>query len=159
MSVPSEAELRRFFDDEAVAREAHRAAVATSWLSLRLLDHLYREGAASTGELARACNLDMREVRDRLEELADAGIVTERDGAWEPTADELTVTVGRDEGVTVALSVGGSEPEADAEAEGAEAAEPGRGTDESAGEETDEDDGETGLLGGMVRRLGRLLSP
>ncbi|WP_276259556.1 winged helix-turn-helix domain-containing protein [Haloglomus litoreum] len=150
MSVPSEAELRRFFD-RTVAREAHRAAVATSWLSLRLLDHLYREGPASTGELARACNLDMREVRDRLEELADAGIVAEREGAWEPAADELTVTVGRDEGVTVALAVGEREAvdgtESEAEADG------------SAEEGGDENDGETGLLGGMVRRLGRLLSP
>jgi DNA-binding transcriptional ArsR family regulator len=146
MSVPSEAELRRFFDDETVAREAHRAAVATSWLSLRLLDHLYREGAASTGELARACNLDMREVHDRLEELADAGIVAERDGEWEPAADELTVTVGRDAGVTVALAVGESEPEE------VEAGESEDGTDEDT-------DDETGLLGGMVRRLGRLLSP
>ncbi|WP_254824244.1 helix-turn-helix domain-containing protein [Haloglomus halophilum] len=146
MSVPSEAELRRFFDDETVAREAHRAAVATSWLSLRLLDHLYREGAASTGELARHCNLDMREVRDRLEELATAGIVADRDGVWEPAADELTVTIGRDEGVTVALAVGEPEPE------GAESAEPEEEADE-------EDDSGTGLLGGTVRRLGRLLSP
>lgn len=143
MSVPSEAELRRFFDDEMVAREAHRAAVATSWLSLRLLDHLYREGPASTGELARACNLDMREVRDRLEELAAAGIVTERDGAWEPTADELTVTIERDDGVTVSLAVGESEAEADGSTE----------------EKEEDTDGEPGLLGGMVRRLGRLLSP
>jgi DNA-binding transcriptional ArsR family regulator len=150
MSVPSEAELRRFFDDETVAREAHRAAVATSWLSLRLLDHLYREGAASTGELARACNLDMREVRDRLEELADAGIVADRDGTWEPTADELTVTVGRDDGVTVSLAVG--EAETDVEAEGTEPAASEAGTDEDA-------DDEPGLLGGMVQRLGRLLSP
>jgi len=146
MSVPSEAELRRFFDDETVAREAHRAAVATSWLSLRLLDHLYREGAASTGELARHCNLDMREVRDRLEELAAAGIVADRDGAWEPTADELTVTVGRDEGVTVALAVGEREPGEPEPAESEEAADEGG-------------DGGTGLLGGTVRRLGRLLSP
>jgi DNA-binding transcriptional ArsR family regulator len=146
MSVPSEAELRRFFDDETVAREAHRAAVATSWLSLRLLDHLYREGPASTGELARACNLDMREVRDRLGELADAGIVAEREGAWEPAADELTVTVGRSEGVTVALAVGEGEPEE------VEAGESEEGTDEDT-------DDETGLLGGLVRRLGRLLSP
>jgi hypothetical protein len=145
MSVPSEAELRRFFDDETVAREAHRAAVATSWLSLRLLDHLYREGAASTGELARHCNLDMREVRDRLEELAAAGIVADRDGEWEPTADELTVTVGRDEGVTVSLAVG----EREAEVESAKSEEEADG----------EDDGGTGLLGGAVRRLGRLLSP
>jgi DNA-binding transcriptional ArsR family regulator len=144
MSVPSEAELRRFFDDETVAREAHRAAVATSWLSLRLLDQLYREGAASTGELARACNLDMREVRDRLEELADAGIVAERDGAWEPVADELSVTVGRDEGVTVSLAVGDSEPAGEPEE-----------SETGADKETEE----PGLLGGMVRRLGRLLSP
>lgn len=103
MSIPTVSELQRFFDD-TTAQEVHRVTVTTSWLSLRILDALYRSGATSAGELARQCNMDMREVRDRLEHLAEAGIVVERDGEWTAVSDEYTISIERDEGITVTLT-------------------------------------------------------
>ena len=145
MAIPSEAELRRFFEDETVAREVYRTGVTTSWLSLRILDYLYRDGPASTGDVARGLNMDMREVRDRLEQLAEIGVVADRKGTWEAATDEITVCIERADGVAVSHTVG-------------ERAEADIDTGDSDGDTGSTDD-DGGFLGNLVRRLTGMLRP
>ena len=106
MALPSEAELARLFDDADLAREAYAAEVLVSWPSLRVLSVLCDAGEASTGELARAVNMDMGEVRDHLDALADLGVVADPDGAWAVTAEQVQLSVELDEELRVSHTVG-----------------------------------------------------
>ena len=133
MSIPSESDLRRFFNDEAMAREVYHAEIITSWVSLRILDNLYRKGPTSTGELARGLNMDMREVSERLEQLAEIGIVTECNGNWEAIS-KVTIDVERGNGVVVSHSL-------------MESTESGETVPNT------EDDDEHGPLANIIRRL------
>jgi hypothetical protein len=102
MSAPSRRELARLFDDESLAAEARFLAVATAWPSLRILDHLHSDGPATTGEVARALNMDMAEVRDRLEDLVEAGVVAADGDSWLPATDHVEVRLaGDDDGLEV----------------------------------------------------------
>lgn len=107
MALPSHAELARLFDDEALAREAHAAEVLVSWPSLRVLAALCEAGEASTGELARAVNMDMGEVRDHLDALAELGVVAESDGVWAVTSEQVQLSVELDEELRVFHAVDG----------------------------------------------------
>jgi DNA-binding transcriptional ArsR family regulator len=125
MALPSEAELARLFDDAELAREAHAAEVLISWPSLRVLSALCEAGEASTGELARAVNMDMGEVRDHLDALAELGVVAESGGEWEAVAEEvqLNVELGGELRVSHVVGekveeVGGEEPDAGEEEPG-----------------------------------------
>jgi hypothetical protein len=55
--------------------------------------------------------MDMRDVRDRLDQLEEVGIVTRHDDEWGVTADEITVAIRNADGVDLSLSTG--EHEAD----------------------------------------------
>jgi hypothetical protein len=137
MTIPSETELRRFFDDESVAREAYRVGVTTSWLSLRIVDHLYREGSATTGDVARGLNMDMRDVRDRLDQLEEVDVVARHDDEWNVIADEITISITNADGVDLSLSTG----------------EPDAGEPDASGADAEDTEGEVGSLQSIVRRL------
>jgi len=112
MPAPSRAELARLFDDDELAEHVRFLEIAASWPSLRILDYLYREGASSTGDLARGLNMDMRDARDRLEELSAVGMVDEAEGTWTATVDRVDITVRRNGGLELSSTLGG---DADAE--------------------------------------------
>lgn len=110
MQVPSKAELERFFGAER-ADDVQFLETVASWPTLRILDHLYANEPASTGEIARALNMDMRDVKDRLEALQDRDIVAEYDDGWISTTDQITMTVARSEGIGVSYALGDRPPE------------------------------------------------
>ena len=112
MQIPSRAELERFFD-ESQAKEVQFIETVASWPSLRVLGFLYENDAASTGDIARELNMDMREVKDRLDALESEGIVEDADGAWRPATDEITITLRGKDGLELSHALGtgsGSEP-------------------------------------------------
>lgn len=104
MQVPSKRELARLFD-EAVGDHVHFTETVCSWPSLRVLDHLYANEPRTTGELARELNMDMRDARDRLDALAEWGVLRETDDGWVTTTDRITVTVRGDDGLNLDCSV------------------------------------------------------
>jgi DNA-binding MarR family transcriptional regulator len=91
MQVPSRAELERFFGEERAADVQFVETVA-SWPSLRVLDFLYADEPATTGEVARSLNMDMREVKDRLEALEAEGVVAESEHGWRTATDHIMIT-------------------------------------------------------------------
>lgn len=112
MQIPSRAELERLFD-ESQAEEVQFIETVASWPSLRILEYLYANDTASTGDIARELNMDMREVKDRLEALESEGIVEAADGIWRPRSDEVVITLRGDDGLELSHAIGassGSEP-------------------------------------------------
>jgi hypothetical protein len=113
MQVPSRTELERLFDTELVADVQFVETVA-SWPSLRILDYLYANGPAATGEVARGLNMDMRDVKDRLQALEDHGVVEDGgDGDWAPATDEVTITLRRERGLEIRCTTDHSPESAD----------------------------------------------
>jgi hypothetical protein len=108
MQVPSKSELERFFDTEQAATVQFAETVG-SWVSLRILDYLYRNEPATTGDIARDLNMDMRDVKDRLEALAEQDIVDERGGKWTTTTDEISITIARDRGLDITYMTGATD--------------------------------------------------
>lgn len=98
MQVPSRTELERWFDADR-ADEVHFVETVASWPSLRVLDHLFANGTATTGEISRALNMDMREVKDLLDALESHGTVEETDEGWTPTTDRISITLTRNSGL------------------------------------------------------------
>lgn len=88
-SQPSRDELRRLFGDDDIAGDVRFLDQTFSWVSLRILRALAASEPATTGDLARSVNMDMREVRARLETLAELGVV-ERDDASEAWRHDAT---------------------------------------------------------------------
>ena len=109
MTLPSVSELVHLFDDEALAREVYAAETVSSWPSLRILAALCESETASTGQLARETNMDMLEVRNHLEALADLGVVTESDGQWSVTTERVQLNVTLTEELAVSHAVGTDE--------------------------------------------------
>lgn len=113
MQIPSRAELERFFD-ESQAAEVQFIEMVASWPSLRVLEYLYENDTASTGDIARELNMDMREVKDRLDALESEGVVEDADGAWRPATDEITITLRGQGGLELSHALeAGSEPTED----------------------------------------------
>lgn len=113
MQIPSRAELERLFD-ESKAPEVQFIETVASWPSLRVLEYLYENNTASTGDIARELNMDMREVKDRLDALESEGVVEDVDGAWRPATDEITITIRRQGGLELSHALeAGSEPTED----------------------------------------------
>lgn len=138
MQVPSRAELERWFDAER-ADEVHFVETVASWPSLRVLDHLYAGEPATTGEVARALDMDMRDVKDRLDALERYDTVEETDDGWVTTTDRVNITLARGEGLEIDHSTGtGQEDDR---------------TDRQSDEETRE-----GADGGMLSGLRRFVS-
>ena len=110
MSVPSKAELERFFGSES-AKDVRFLEAVASWPSLRILDFLYSEGASSTGDISRELNMDMREVKDRLDVLDDLGVVIKKDDEWVAETSEITLKIRNSEGIDISYSLEeGSQP-------------------------------------------------
>ena len=105
MQIPSRAELERLFEESQV-EEVQFVETVASWPSLRVLEYLYANDAASTGDIARELNMDMREVKDRLDALEAEGVVEETDGIWRPAIDEITITLRGNDGLEIAHAVG-----------------------------------------------------
>ncbi|WP_338739303.1 helix-turn-helix domain-containing protein [Haloplanus salilacus] len=99
MQIPSRTELERLFDTD-LAADVQFVETVASWPSLRILEYLYANGPAATGDIARGLNMDMRDVKDRLQALEEHGVV-EDDGDWAPTTDEVTITLRRDQGLEI----------------------------------------------------------
>lgn len=112
MQLPSEAELARFFDEER-AKDVQFVETVTSWLSLRILDFLYSNEPATTGDIARGLNMDMRDVKGRLEELEEVDIVVAGDDGWRTRTDRISVTVAGQDGVAITYSTAESTPAVD----------------------------------------------
>lgn len=100
MQIPSYAELERFFGSDRAADVRFVEAIF-SWPSLRVLDYLASEGSATTGEISRALNMDMRDVKDRLDVLEEFDVVAAEDQQWRTTDDEIRVTLRQTDGVTI----------------------------------------------------------
>jgi DNA-binding Lrp family transcriptional regulator len=94
MQIPSQAELERFFGEDQAEEVQFLETVAT-WPSLRILEYLYANEPVTTGELARGVNMDMRDVKDRLEALERQGVVSDDNGDWNTRSDEIQMTVRR----------------------------------------------------------------
>jgi len=93
MSQPSRDELRRLFGDDDVAADVRFLDQTFSWVSLRVLRTLAASEPATTGELARSINMDMREIRARLETLDELGVVEWDDASETWRHDATTVDV------------------------------------------------------------------
>jgi DNA-binding MarR family transcriptional regulator len=104
MSIPSKTELERFFGSEN-ADDVKFVETVASWPSLRILDFLYVEGPSSTGDIARELNMDMRDIRDRLEALEDTGVVLRKQDRWETATDRVTITLERSNGIEISHSL------------------------------------------------------
>lgn len=96
MQIPSQAELERFFGEDRAEEVQFLETVAT-WPSLRILEYLYANEPVATGELARGVNMDMRDVKDRLNSLEKQGVVSRNNGDWHTRSDEIQMTVRRGE--------------------------------------------------------------
>lgn len=106
MADISKSELARLLGDPHLGEEAYFLDVLSRWDSLRILDYLFTHGRTSTGDIARDINMDMREVRDSLDALADIGIVHIEEGAnqtryWEATTDEVHIALTADDGLQI----------------------------------------------------------
>lgn len=104
MQGPSRRELNRLFDED-IAGSIHFTESVYSWSSLRVLDFLYTNEPSTTGEIARGVNMDMRDVRDRLEALNEWDIILETEDGWETAADQITVTLDRNDGLEMTCEV------------------------------------------------------
>jgi len=113
MQIPSRAELERWFDAER-ADGVHFVETVASWPSLRVLDHLSTSQPATTGEIARALNMDMRDVKDRLDALESHSAVEETNDGWQTTTDRISITLTQTNGLEI-THVLGSEAERDDE--------------------------------------------
>jgi DNA-binding MarR family transcriptional regulator len=96
MQIPSRAELERFFDEDR-AEEVQFLETVAAWPSLRMLEYLYANEPATTGDVARGINMDMRDVRDRLEALEKQGLLTQDGEGWRTRTDRIEVTIRRGE--------------------------------------------------------------
>ena len=104
MSIPSKTELERLFDAES-ADDVRFVETVASWPSLRILDFLYLEGPSSTGNIARELNMDMREVKDRLEALEEFGVITSTEDGWATTTDKISITLKESNGIDISYSL------------------------------------------------------
>jgi len=104
MSIPSKTELERLFDAES-ADDVRFIETVASWPSLRILDFLYLEGHSSTGDIARELNMDMREVKDRLEALEEFDVVTKTEDRWATTTDKISITLKESNGIDISYSL------------------------------------------------------
>lgn len=100
MQIPSKTELERWFDTEC-ASEVHFVETVASWPSLRVLDHLYTSEPAMTGDIARTLNMDMRDVKDRLDTLESHNIVEETENGWKTTTDRISITLTQNDGLKI----------------------------------------------------------
>jgi predicted transcriptional regulator len=91
--------LERLFDAD-LAADVQFVETVASWPSLRILDYLYANGPATAGDIARGLNMDMRDVKDRLQALEAHGVVEDGDD-WAPATDEVTITLRRDRGLEI----------------------------------------------------------
>lgn len=96
MQIPSRAELERFFGEDR-AEEVQFLETVAAWPSLRMLEYLYANEPATTGDVARGINMDMRDVRDRLEALERQGLLTRDGNGWRTRTDRIEVTIQRGE--------------------------------------------------------------
>lgn len=140
MQIPSRAELERWFDP-ARADEVHFVETVASWPGLRILDHLYASEPATTGDVARALNMDMRDVKDRLDALESHGAVEETEHGWETTTDRISITLARNGGLEVTHALGSEQHR----------------TGEQAGQQRDEETDESAFT--SLRRLVSSLLP
>lgn len=108
MQVPSRAELERWFDADG-ADDVHFVETVTSWASLRVLDYLYASEPATTGDIARTLNMDMRDVKDRLDALESHNAVKETDDGWQTTTDRISVVLIQSSGLEITYSLGDEE--------------------------------------------------
>lgn len=111
MQVPSQAELEQFFGTEQASTVQFVETVA-SWPSLRILDYLFENEPAGVGDIARSLNMDMRDVKDRLDALEQQDIVKEDDDGWTAVTEEVTIRVARDkesDGLDIAYTIGAEE--------------------------------------------------
>lgn len=112
MQIPSRAELKRFFDAEQ-ADEVHYLETITSWPSLRILDYLYGNEPVTTGDIARALNMDMRDVKDHLTELENHDTVEETDDGWKTQTDRIRITLTQNNGLNITHTTGHDKREND----------------------------------------------
>lgn len=106
MQIPSQAELERFFGEDRAEEVQFLETVAT-WPSLRILEYLYANEPVTTGDLARGVNMDMRDVKDRLEALEKQGVVSNDNGDWNTQSDKIQMTVRRgDDGLEISHGIG-----------------------------------------------------
>jgi DNA-binding MarR family transcriptional regulator len=113
MQIPSQAELERFFGEDQAEEVQFLETVAT-WPSLRILEYLYANEPVTTGDLARGINMDMRDVKDRLEALEKQGVVSNHNGDWNTRSDEIQMTVRRgDDRLEISHVIGASPRPAD----------------------------------------------
>ncbi|MDB2253088.1 helix-turn-helix domain-containing protein [Halorubrum ezzemoulense] len=113
MQIPSQAELERFFGEDQAEEVQFLETVAT-WPSLRILEYLYANEPVTTGDLARGINMDMRDVKDRLEALEKQGVVSNHNGDWNTRSDGIQMTVQRGENhLEISHSIGASSESTD----------------------------------------------
>lgn len=106
MNPTSKTELARLLGDSQLGEEAYFLNILSRWDSLRILDYLFMEGPSSTGDIARGVNMDMREVRETLNALAEVGVVdTHRQSDetvfWEPLAENLHIEIESNDGLRI----------------------------------------------------------
>ena len=92
MQVPSKAELERFFSEEQ-SEEVQFIEIVATWPSLRILEYLYENEPTTTAALARGVNMDMRDVKDRLEALEKHGIVSRKNDNWRSQTEKIQMEI------------------------------------------------------------------
>lgn len=94
MQVPSRVELERFCGEGWVEEIRLLEAVA-AWPSLRVPKFLYANEPATTGDIARGINMDMREVKGRLDPPKEQGVLAQDEDDWRTRTDRIEMTIRR----------------------------------------------------------------
>ena len=111
MSEISEQELSYLLESDELGEKAYFLTITSSWLNLRILDILFREGEATAGELAREINTNMADVNDSLQELENVDITSSRKDEtrnatyWYPIASKIDMRISDNSGLDIKYSV------------------------------------------------------
>jgi predicted ArsR family transcriptional regulator len=115
MTSSSGSEFGGLFNDEELGEKVQFVDTVGSWLSLRILDYLYKNEQGTAGEVARGINMDMREVRGSLERLESIGAIesaADNDRArrhWKPSSSEISIKIRSRSGLDIDYQVAGAE--------------------------------------------------
>ena len=103
----TEKELSKLLDSKILGKRAHSLEIISRWSSLRVIDYLFREGPATTGEIARGVNMDMREIRETVDRLNQVGVTEQSDGSqseiWTLSRKEYQIVLHSESGLAIDL--------------------------------------------------------
>jgi hypothetical protein len=115
MAGTSKTEFARLLNDDELGEKAYYLDIVSRWSSLRILNFMFSKESATTGEIARGVNMDMREVQEILDPLEEVGAI-ERVGEdetskWTLGMRELRIELSGDQSLNINLSIDPTPPQ------------------------------------------------